>query len=134
MAPSPSRDSGWQAAAPDTLWQDQGSPLAVSGSTCSSALLFGFLDLFLHACSDLYRCGCGGLGFFPIMFAHGRRFPLADPLPHKGLTVSFPYILAFHEQINDRDIAPVVIDLKFALAEPREQPWADVPVSLKGEA
>jgi hypothetical protein len=32
MAPSPSRDSGWQAAAPDTLWQDQGSPLAVSGS------------------------------------------------------------------------------------------------------
>ena len=30
--------------------------------------------------------------------------------------------------------APVVIDLKFALAEPREQPWAYVPVSLKGEA
>ena len=49
------------------------------------------------ACSDLYRCGCGGLRFFPIMFSHGRRFPLADPLPHKGLTVSFPYILAFHE-------------------------------------
>src|SRR6266536_837105 len=41
---------------------------------------------------------------------------------------------AIHKQINDRDIAPVVVDLKFTVAEPREQPWAHVPVPLKREA
>src|SRR2546423_8093351 len=55
------------------------------------ALLFGSLDRFVHASPDLLRSGCGSLRFFCVNTALGRRFPLTDPLPHKGWAVGFPY-------------------------------------------
>src|SRR3989454_2839276 len=109
-------------------------PPLLSRTAGPSALPFGCLDLFLHARADLGCSSGSSLRPFPVMLSHGCRFPFTHPLPHKGLAIGFSHITTVHKQINDREIAPVVIDLKVAGAEPREQPWAGVPVPLKGEA
>src|SRR5258708_3295423 len=81
-----------------------------------SALIFGFLDLFLQANPDLLRSGCGRPRLFPVSTALGCGFPLTDPLSHKGWAVGFAHIRSLDKEVNDRDIAAVIIQFQvFAL-------------------
>src|SRR5258708_3587875 len=50
-----------------------------------------------------------------------------------GSTVGFPNVDPIHEEVEHTHIAPVVIHLKLAASEPREQAGTDVPTSLKRE-
>src|SRR5258708_6543426 len=99
-----------------------------------ASLLFSRFDLFLDLCSNVSAGSSGCLRLCCISATHGFRFPLTDPLPHEGRAVGFSHITAFHKQINDRDIAPIVIDLKFAASKPIEQAWTHIPVALERKA
>ncbi len=99
-----------------------------------SALLFGFLDLFLQANPDLLRSGCGRPRLFPVSTALGCGFPLTDPLSHKGWAVGFAHIRSLDKEVNDRDIAAVIIQFQVFALEAIEEPWTHIPLALKGEA
>src|SRR6266487_2495735 len=89
-----------------------------------ASLLFGGNDLFLDLCPNIGAGGSGSLRLCCIRTTHGFRFPLADPLAHEGWAVGFSHITAVHKQIDDRDIAAVVIHLELAVSKPIEQAWA----------
>src|SRR6266566_6039725 len=97
-------------------------------------LLFGGFDLLLDLCSNLSGFRTGSLGLCRIRTAHGFRLPFTDALPHESWAVRFPHIPSVHKQINDRDITPIVIDLKFPASQSIEQAWAHIPVPLEGKA
>src|SRR4030095_13445589 len=97
-------------------------------------LLFGGCDLLLDLCSN--RSPLGTSLFRPgrIRFAHGFGLPFADALPHEGRAVGLSHITAVYEQINDRDITSIVIDLEFPASQSIEQAWAHIPVPLERKA
>src|SRR5712691_7566803 len=78
-----------------------------------SALLFGRFDLFLDLCPNVSRGSGGSFRRSSVRAAYGFRFPLTDSLPHEGRAIRLSHITALHKQVNDRDITPIVIDLKF---------------------
>src|SRR6266516_4715065 len=47
--------------------------------------------------------------------------------------VGFADIDALHEEVEHTHVSPVVIHLKGAARQPREEPWTDIPASLKRE-
>src|SRR6266516_480063 len=53
---------------------------------------------------------------------------------HELWTVGFADIDALHEEVEHTLVSPVVIHLKGAARQPREEPWTDIPASLKREA
>src|SRR6266446_3910052 len=97
-------------------------------------LLFGGNDLFLDLCPNVGAGGSGSLRLCCISATHGFRFPLTDPLAHEGRAVGFSHITAIHKQINDGNITPIMIDLKFPISKPIEQAWAHIPVPLERNA
>src|SRR5260221_8710972 len=84
---------------------------ARTGNPCSRAIL---------ACSS--SCLCMALASHPTSTA-----------PHQLWAVGFPNIFPLDKNIQDTHIAAVVIHLKAAARQPREQPWTDIPASLKRE-
>src|SRR6266700_2269227 len=53
---------------------------------------------------------------------------------HELWTVGFADVDALHEDIEHTHVSPVVIHHKGAARQPREEPWTDIPASLKLEA
>src|SRR6266436_10272536 len=98
------------------------------------ALLFSGFDLLLDLCSNGSSGGSSHLCLGRIRAAYGFRLPLTDALPHEGWAVRLSHIAAVHKQINDRDITPIIVDLKFPVAEPIEQAWAHIPIPLERKA
>src|SRR5437764_8818935 len=99
-----------------------------------AALLFGRRDLCLDLCPNVGAGGRGRPRLCCICATHGGSFPRTDPLPHEGWAVGFSHITAVHKQINDRDIAPIVIDFKFSTSKPVEQARTHIPVALQRQA
>src|SRR6266516_3279192 len=99
----------------------------------TASLLFGRFNLFLDLCPNGSGSRSCGLRLCRVSATHGFGFPLTDPLPHEGRAVGFSHITAVHEQINDGNITPIVIDLTFPISKPIEQAWTHIPVSLEGK-
>src|SRR5260370_18989605 len=99
-----------------------------------ASLLFGRCDLFLDLYSNIGRSRLCGLRLFCIIASHHFRFPLTDPLAHKGRAVGFSHITTLDTQINDANITTIVIDLTFPIGRPTSQASPLIPVSPEGKA
>ncbi len=68
----------------------------------------------------------GLLGLVPVL---GLGFPDAHPPPHQVATIGFAHQGTFQKQIDDGNVASVVINLDFPAAQAVQQSWADVAAS-----
>jgi hypothetical protein len=67
----------------------------------------------------------------PLRGRHGPGLPLADPPSGERRTVRLADVHPIREQVDDGDIAAVVIDVHFLPAQPVEQARADVAAALE---
>src|SRR5258708_13168889 len=104
--------------------------------TCSNLCASAFAvcpRFFLNTSANLWPVFAGDLGLHLVLFAHRSGFPLTDATSHQLGTVGFPNIFPLDKDVEHTHIAAVVIHVKLAALESREQAGTDVPASLKRE-
>src|SRR6266702_4040701 len=87
----------------------------------------------LNTSADWQPLFTGEITLLFVVFAHGSGFPLTDATSHELWTVGFPNIFPLDKNVEHTYIAAVVIHVKLAALESREQAGTDVPASLKRE-
>src|SRR5258708_2133921 len=107
--------------------------LLICSNLCGSSLAASFLRFVLDVSTDLSPLLARNLGLGLVVFTHGSGFPLTDTTSHELWTVGFADVDALHEEVKHTHVSPVVIHLKGAARQPREEPWTDIPASLKRE-
>src|SRR5712691_7030480 len=107
--------------------------LLTRSNLCCSQLAASLLRFVLNVSTDLSSLGTRTLGLGLVVFPHGSGFPLTDTTSHQLWAVGFADVDALHEDIEHTHVSPVVIHLKGAARQPREEPWTDIPASLKRE-
>src|SRR5258708_29113225 len=107
--------------------------LLTRSNLCTSTLAASLLRFVLNVRTDLSPLGTRNLGLGLVVFTRGSSFPLTDTTSHELWTVGFADIDALHEEVKHTHVSPVVIHLKGAARQPREEPWTDIPASLKRE-
>src|SRR5712692_6501566 len=89
---------------------------------------------FLDACASLLPL-CPRQRFLRlVVFAHGSGFPFTDATSHELRAVGFPQIGAINKEIEDADIAPVIVHFKLPASKPTQEARADIPAPLKRES
>src|SRR6266545_1608488 len=84
----------------------------------------------LHTRADLSPVLAGDPGLHLVLFAHGSGLPLTDATSHELWAVGFPDIFPRHKEVEHPHIPAIVIHLKRAALETREQARTDVPAPL----
>src|SRR6266566_5361701 len=107
--------------------------LLICSNLCCSQLAASLLRFVLDVSTNLSPLLAGNLGLGLVVFPHGSSVPLTDTTSHQLWTVGFADVDALHEDIEHTHVSPVVIHLKGAARQPREEPWSDIPASLKRE-
>src|SRR5438876_6007460 len=105
--------------------------------TCSNLCASAFARrtrFILNASANWQPLGARDLGLLLVVLAHGSGFPLTHATSHELWAVGFSNIFPVNKEVEHPHIAAVVIHVKLAALEPREQAGADIPSPLKRES
>src|SRR6266446_3355736 len=109
-------------------------PALLMCSHLCAAAFSPFARFFLNASADLSPLFAGAPGLHLVLLAHRSGFPFTDAASHQTGAVGFSDIVPLNKEVEHPYVPSVVIDLKLAALESREQTRTDVPAPMKREA
>src|SRR2546426_10155265 len=105
----------------------------LTGSHLCAAAFAPLARFFLDARADRAPLFAGAPGLHLVLFAHRSGFPFTDAASHQTGAVGFSDIFSLNKEVEHPYVPSVVIDLKLAALDPREQTRTHVPAPMKRE-